>query len=220
MAWVPAEDDGTEWGYSLLKGQDWVYPEEGTTQGIRQMIAPDGRAFEFRFRSGDDVKIEMSEESFAALGEFPRYLRSLGLGRLRKDLSLPLMPPADKIWIQSAHDSATLVVRPHGAEPAFFILGPLGAAALRMARMQVVPVLFLVGTDILPAPTMRKEARAAMAGRAWGGNIACTDAGPDPSPGSGSAWDHHAANDPALLPEGVEAAQAALEGSRQPRSLD
>ncbi|MGZ4561445.1 MAG: hypothetical protein ACXVXJ_10855, partial [Mycobacteriaceae bacterium] len=61
LAWVPAEDDGTEWGYALLHGQDWVYPEDGAVQGIRQMIVPGGRPFEFRLFSGDDVKIEMSE---------------------------------------------------------------------------------------------------------------------------------------------------------------
>jgi hypothetical protein len=213
MAWVSAEDDGTKWGYALLNGHDWVYPGEGAMQGNRQMIAPDGRTFDVRFHSGDDVKIEVSEEAFAALGGFPQYLRSLGLGRLRRDLSLPLMPPADKIWIQSAHDNATLVMRPHGSAPAFFLLGPLGIGALRMAQMRVLSVLLLVGTDVLPAPTMRQEARAAMAGRAWGGTIACTDMGSDGS-GRGSAWDYHAAVSPALLVEGVEAAKAALQQSR------
>lgn len=216
MAWVPAEDDGTTWGYNLLIGEDWVYPDEGSTQGKRELIAPDAQVFDFRFYSGDDVKIELSEESFAALGAFPRYLRSLGLGRLRKDLSLPLTPPADKIWIQSASDSATLVVRPPGAQPAFFTLGPLGVGALRMARMGVIPVLLFVGTDVLPDPTMRKEARAGMAGRAWGGLIACTDAGSPISPPGPSAWDHHAATDPALLAEGVDAARVVLEQPRTP----
>ena len=183
------------------------------------MVAPDGRAFEVRFHSGDDVKIELSEEAFAALGEFPRYLRSLGLGRLRKDHSLGLMPPADKIWIQSVHDNATLVVRPSGAEPAFFILGPLGVGALRMARAGVLSVLFFVGTDVLPAPSMRREARAAMDGRAWGGIIACTDGGSDESPSGGTAWDHHAA-DSGLALEGVDAARAALQQSRQRLSPD
>jgi hypothetical protein len=220
VAWVPAEDDGTAWGYSLLDGQDWVYPEEGAVQGVRQMIAPNGQTSEVRFFSGDGVTIEMSEEAIAALGDFPRYLRSLGLGRLRKDHSLGLMPPADKIWIQSVGDVATLVVRPQGGEPAFFVLGPLGAGALRMARSQVVPVLFLVGTDVLPGPTMRKEARAAMAGRAWGGIVACTDAGPGGSSGSGSAWAHHAAVDPALLREGGDAATAALRRSDQRHAGD
>jgi hypothetical protein len=183
MTWVSAEDDGTDWGYPLLRGQDWVYPEEGATWGTGSMIVPDGRAFDFRFYSGLDVKIELSEEAFAALGEFPRYLRSLGLGRLRKDLSLPLLPPADKIWIQSVNDDAVLVMRPQGAPPAFFVVGPLGAAALRSAgALQLVAVLLFVGTDVLPAPTARMEARAAMAGRAWGGNVACTDAGPGDAP--------------------------------------
>ncbi|GAA2736420.1 hypothetical protein GCM10009867_21070 [Pedococcus aerophilus] len=220
MAWVPAEDDGTTWGYSLLNRQDWVYPEEGATQGECQMVAADGRVFEVHYFSGDDVKIELSEEAFAALGQFPRYLRSLGLGRLRKDHSLGLMPPADRIWIQSVHDNATLVVRPAGAEPGFFILGPLGLGALRMARAGMVSVLFFVGTDVLPAPSMRKEARAATKGRAWGGVVACTDAAPDASPTRGTAWDHHGAGGPRVLLEGVDAARVALEQSRQQRSPD
>lgn len=220
MAWVPAEDDGTTWGYSLLNGQDWVYPSEGTTQGVRQMVTADGQAWDVRFHSGDDVKIEIPEESFAALGEFPRYFRSLGLGKLRKDLSLPLMPSGETIWVQSALDDATLVVRPAGADPAFFRLGPLGVGALRSARMQVVSVVFFVGTNVLPDPSMRKEARAGMAGKAWGGLVACTTLGGDQAPGAGSAWQHHADVDPSLLLEGVDAARAALERSPQGHAPD
>lgn len=220
MTWVDAEDDGTKWGYPLLKHHDFIESDEGTTQGTRQMVAPDGRTFEVRFRSGDGVKIEMSVEAFASLGEFPKYCRSLGLGRLRKDLSLPLMPPADRVWIQSVQDNATLVTCPLGCGPAFFLLGPLGVGALRMARTGMVPTLLFVGTDVLRSPTMRQEARAGMAGKAWGGLIACTDTGSDQSASLGMAWEYHRAKDPNLLLEGVEAAKAALERSGQRRADD
>jgi hypothetical protein len=175
VTWVDAEDDGTEWGYSLLYGQDWIYPTEGTTSGLRTMVAPDGQTHEFRFYSGTDIKIELPEDAVAAIGDIPRLWRSIGLGRLRKDLSLPLMPPPDKIWIQSGEGDATLVIRPSGGEPAFFLLGPLAFGARQMAGMGIVPVLFLVGTNVLPDPSMRQEARAAAAGRAWGGLIDSTD---------------------------------------------
>jgi len=214
MTWVPAEDDGTQWGYPLLNGQDWVYSLEGSVYGERQLVAPGGRTFDFRYFSHDDVKIELSDEAFASLGAFPRYMRSLGLGKLRKSHDAPLAPDADKIWVQSVHGDATLVTRPEGEEPAFFRLGHLGLSALRMTQMGMLRVLFFVGTDVLPDPTMRKEARASFAGRAWGGNVASTPAGSEGFGGQ-SAWELHAAQSPHLMVEGAEAARAALEQSRQ-----
>jgi hypothetical protein len=219
--WVPADEDGTPWGYPLLTAHDFIYGDAGATQGIGQMIAPDGRTFEFHFYSGNDIKIELSEQAFAALGQFPKYLRSVGLGKLRKDMSTPLMAPSDQIWVQSAQDSATLVMRPPGSEPAFFRIGYLGLGALRMARGTHLGVLFLIGTNVLPGPTMRAESRAGMAGKAWGGLVSCTAAGPGGAPDGpdstyrGTARAHHARLTPELVLEGIEAARAALRRSQE-----
>lgn len=216
VSWIEvAKDDETPWGDPRLGAYDYIHPTEGTTGGVRSMVGPGGQRFEFQLYSHVGVLIELSSEAFASLGDFPRYLRQLGLGKLRKDHSLPLMPPPDRIWIQSAHDDAVLVTRPPSGEPAFFLLGPLGVSALRMMQMGQIPVLFFVDAVVLPSPTMRKEDRARQAGKAWGGLVTCTDAGSGQPTGAGTAWAYHAANKPEQVLEGADAARRALEEARQ-----
>jgi hypothetical protein len=172
--WVDAVEDGTEWGYPLLRSNDYEYDEVDGAGGQGELVAPDGTTHAFDYFAGAVLKIELTDEALGSLGRLPAYFRSLGLGRLRRDHSLPLLPPADRIWIQSTQDEAVLVTSTDRGGTAFFRLGELHDSTRRMALTGMVPVLFLVGVGVLPDPTMRQEARAAAAGRAWGGLVAAT----------------------------------------------
>lgn len=209
------EDRETPWGDPRLASSDYLYPANRTSSGIRTLITPDGRTHEFRFYSNADVKIELSEDAFASLGDFPRYLRSLGLGKLRRDLTVALTPAPDVMWVQAVQDDATLVLKPPGAEPSFFRLGPLGLSALRIAHVGSVSVTLFIGTDVLPIPTWRKEDLARLADRAWGGFVACNEAGPNHPSSMGTALAHYAAINPEWVLEGTEAAGLALQRSGQ-----
>lgn len=177
---IADEGSGRVWGDPRLARWDYEYADEpGWTAGESQLLAPSGERFSFRFHSGTFLWIEMPEDAAAALGQLPRYWRQLGFGRLRKDLTVPLMPDADRVWVQSALDDAVLVMRPHATPaPAFFMVGPLGEGARRMAAGPgFLMVLVAVGDGLLPNPTMRGLDAAAQDRRAWGGQVACTAAG-------------------------------------------
>ena len=88
------------------------------------------------------------------------------------------MPEPDHVWVQSAKDDAVLVMRPDATStPAFFMVGPLGEGARRMAAGPgFFEVVVAVGEGLLPNPTMRGLEAAAQDRRAWGGQVACTPA--------------------------------------------
>lgn len=177
------EDTDTPWGDPRLRSYDYSFAgESGAVAGERLVNTSDGGpAHPFHYHSSTDVWIEVGDQTAEQLSLGPQYWRRLGLGRLRKDGTVPLEPPADRIWIQASQgDNAVVVIRPpeDGAPLVFFHIGALGHAAGVIAGWQLwVSVIFFVGDGFLPGPTARGLERAWIAKRAWGGHVACTSGG-------------------------------------------
>ena len=102
--------------------------------------------------------------------------RRAGVGRVRKDISIPLKPPADRVWVQALDSDAVLVLRrvigPDHA--AFFQLGQLTEGARRTGAGSRLPVMFFEAEDYLPDARWAHMLQLVGEHRAWGALIACT----------------------------------------------
>jgi hypothetical protein len=98
------------------------------------------------------VMVQLSEATANLLTEGVRmdlFIRRRGMGRVRKDLSLPMEPPVDHAWVQGSNDNAVLVMRRREGDRvedfAAFHLGPMeGEPGPSMAVL-----LFVTDEDFL-----------------------------------------------------------------------
>jgi hypothetical protein len=131
--------------------------------------------FEFLIESGDTVDIHLSNSAANALTSgigMRRFARSLGLGVLRADLSIPLEPPVNRIWMEDIDAEVRLYMRTEsqGSDLAVFDLGRLhrGVASWRVGR---VPLLVFASDSFLPGGSLHKLIQEQQAKRAWGGLV-------------------------------------------------
>jgi hypothetical protein len=140
----------------------------------------DGGEYPCRILSSLAVFVQLSEEGAAALAggvQLAALFRRAGVGRVRKDLSIPLQPSADRIWIQALGGDAVLVLRRESGpdHAAFFRLGQLSDAARSLGHtFGSVGVEFVLADDFLPDAAFRHLQRLVELRRAWGAQIDCT----------------------------------------------
>lgn len=171
----------TSWGDPRFQTYDYSFIHDGTLVGEGELITSDAKKHPYRYLADTGLSIQVDEATAAAVGIDARLCRRLGLGRVRKDWSTPLYPPAERIWIQDALQRPTLVLRPQEDQPIVFFPLPeqtRPAWGATVARVDIVLTTLVIGDEFLPAATGRGLERARIAKRAWGGLVAATTEAP------------------------------------------
>jgi hypothetical protein len=173
----------TGW-FDVGNGQmDYLYSTEPDAVMNVSSVHLDGHEYPFRMLSASSVHIQLVPDVAQVLAggsELSTLFRRAGVGRVRKDLSTPLKPPADRIWIQALNRDPLLVWRRES--------GPDHAAFFRLQRLSQadrsvgtafgrVPVLFVVADDFLPRASWQHFVQVVEQRQAFGALIACTEDG-------------------------------------------
>ena len=166
--WFQDEDSG---------GWDRVRGDERGSIGRESTVHIDGTDYPIRVRSHGGIEIQLSPAVGAALaGDVPlsTMFRRAGIGRVRKDVSTPLEPDPDRVWIQAKLGHAVLVLR-RGDGPehaAFFRLGELDRNTRALSSRS--QVLFFLADDYLPEARWSRMLRLVREQEAFGALIAST----------------------------------------------
>jgi hypothetical protein len=140
----------------------------------------DGYEYPIRVLSTVGIYVQLTADVAQALAggtALATRFRRTGIGRVRKDLSTPLEPAADRVWIQALNREALLVWRRESGpdHAAFFRLGQLSSGARTLAdAFGRVAVLFIIANDFLPEASLQHMQQFVEQQRAWGALIACT----------------------------------------------
>ena len=165
--------------------------------GVGTFTVPSGERLPCRYETYRSFTIQVDSEHAGALtgGVEPRrFFRALGLGVVRKDLSIPLRPPEDKVWIDDAGTAPRLSLRGDAGVVTFALghrvydeqenawLTRLGQETIQdegrglYARGVPTAVILCVGGHVLPSPTQVQhwfaQYQLDQAGhRLWGGLV-------------------------------------------------
>jgi hypothetical protein len=140
----------------------------------------DGSEYPIRVLSTVGIYVQLTADVAEALAggtALATRFRRTGIGRVRKDLSTPLEPAADRVWIQAVNREALLVWRRDTGpdHAAFFRLGQLSPGARSLAdSFGQVQVLLVIANDFLPEASVRQMQQLVEQQDAWGALIACT----------------------------------------------
>jgi len=122
---------------------------------------------------GAGVTIQLNDEVGREMTQgvpLGTWFRRLGLGRVRADLSVPLEPPDDRVWITEPDGDARLHFASRDGV-AVVTLGELSYSSRRMLQYFGLGVIICVGGHLLPDEHHRQLIHERDQGTVWGGLV-------------------------------------------------